>query len=620
MITAKSKLFPVEFWVASGVVFLYVILRAWKISFCIDEAFSFSNFVLDSYRAIISYRVPDANNHVLNSMAMKMCSGLFGSSELSLRLANVLSFPVYAVFAWLLLCDLKDRYLHLAAFVVLTINPFLLDFFSVARGYGMSEAMMMASMYYLVQLLRQRLYYLQPAALFFISGTLAVLCNFTLLSWFVLSVALAAARMLYLIITQRYQWKMYTTAFFSGFLLVLPPLVYLSFILRKLFKAGVLGYGGDTGFWTDTVSSLVNGALYGQPYASFLEWPVKVGVVLALVFSVILTIILFVRKRYLLRRYSQLWISLSLILMLFISIELQHMLMGSPFVIQRTALFFVPLFSLMCIYLLATLMQYRQQYRIIVFLAAFVAVAHFCFAANIHYVYIWKFDADTKQAMHDLENFREKSKSQHIVLQPYWKQVSSADFYRFTKNYTWLKPIKSLGTASEVDFTEDYYYWPKDSLYLFHGHPLQLLKSYPLSGMLLLRNRQKLSHDTLAYDSKIFRNILLQPHAFSESICIPAAGLPKDTTLKISTVSRVQFRNEWKQGELAVSVSGNGRQVFWQSYRFRNYLFQKRGVMNVLFECGLPKLSADDSIRVFIWNTGDGDMKAEKLQAAVMRR
>lgn len=620
MTAAKSKIFPKGFWLIALPVFAYVIWRAWKVPFCIDEAFSFSNFALDSYRAIISYRVPDANNHVLNSMGMKLCGSFFGNSELSLRLFNALSFPVYAVFAWLLLQDIKDRYVRLAAFVLLIVNPFLLDFFSVARGYGMSEAMMMAAMYYLVQLLRQRLYYLQPATLFFISGTLAVLCNFTLLSWFLLSVFLAAARMLYLIITQRYQWKMYTTAFLSGFLLVLPPLVYIAFILRKLLKAGVLGYGGDTGFWTDTVGSLVNSWLYGQPYSTFMAWPVKAGIVLGLLFSLALIIVLFLRRRGLLRRYSLLWITFFLLSGLFFSIELQHALLGSPFVIQRTALFFMPLFTLLCIYLIVVLMQFRPQYKIFMFLAALAVIVHFCFAANLRYVYIWKFDADTKQAMLDLEKIENANKKRDIVLQPYWKQVSTADFYRFTKAYTWLKPVKSLGTASKVDFTEDFYFWPKDSLYLFYNHALQVLESYPLSGMLLLRNLQPLRHDTLAYQDISFKNVQLQPHAFSEAITIAAAALPKDTLLKISTISGVQFRHEWKQGEVAVSISSNGRQLFWQSYSFRNYLFQKTGLMQVPFECELPSLSATDSIKVFIWNTGDGDMKAEKLDAAVMRR
>jgi hypothetical protein len=619
--TVRRTDFPSIFWLITVPVFGYVLLRAWQMSFFIDESFSFTHFVLDSYRAIITYRIPDANNHVINSICMKLCSSLFGNGELSLRLANVMSFPVYAAFAWLLLDDIEDKIVRVRAYLMLILNPFLLDFFSVARGYGMSEAMMMASLYYLVQLLRQQLYYLVPSILFFFFGMLAVLCNFTLLNWFLLSIVLAGARMIYLVVMRRHQWKMYTTAFFAGMVLLVPPAGYVGVIIVKLYKAGVLGYGGDEDFWQDTVNSLVKGMLYGQSYSYFMEGVMQVSVIGALLVALLIFSYWFRKRRQFFQKYGLLWICFSLLGGLFGVIELQHYLFGSPYVIQRTALFFVPLFTLLIIQLLYVLASRALWGKYITMALALLTLVHFAFSANLKYVYIWKFDADTKQAMSDLEKIHEKETA-NIVLQPYWQQVSTADFYRYTKNCTWLQPVKSLGRASQMSFAEDYYYWPKDSLYLFKAHPLQIVKEYPLSGMLLLRNLQKLKHDTLAFQKITFGDTVLPAHGFSQAIGMDIRALSKDTSLNIITKTRLKFLKTWKQGQLVIVISGKkGEQLYWQSYRFRDYLFRKCNEMEIPFETALPKLTASmDSLKVLIWNADEGAMIIKNLSAAVERR
>lgn len=619
--TVRHTDFPSVFWLITIPVFGYVLLRAWQMPFFIDESFSFTHFALDSFHAIITYRIPDANNHVVNSICMKLGSTLFGNSEFSLRLANVLSFPIYAAFAWLMLEDIEDRMVRSGAYLMLVLNPFLLDFFSLARGYGMSEAMMMASLYYLVQLLRQQLYYLMPSILFFFFGMLAVLCNFTLLSWFLLSIAMAGIRMLYLILMQRHQWKLYTTAFFAGMVLLVPPAGYVAAIIIKLYKAGALGYGGDDDFWKDTVTSLIKGVLYGQPYARFMEIVLECSIIGILLLSLLILFYWFRKRRQFFQKYSLLWMCFSLLLGLFGIIELQHYFFGSPYVIQRTALFFVPIFTLLTIQLLHLLAGRALWGKYVTIAFAFLWIIHFGFSANLKYVYIWKFDADTRQAVRDLERIHEKDQRK-LVLQPYWKQVSTADFYRYTRNDSWLQPVKSLGRSSQMNFTEDYYYWPKDSLHLFKGHPVQIVKEYSLSGMVLLSNLQRLKHDTLAYQQISFKDTVLQAHAFSKAIAIDIRSLPKDTSLSIITISSLRFCNTWKQGQIAIVISGKqNKHLYWQSYRFRDYLFQQGKAMTIPFESTLPKLTADmDSLKVLIWNADEGDMGIKKLDVVVERR
>ncbi len=66
--------------------FVYVILRAYLLSFTHDESLSYT---------IVEGKITwgkTANNHLLNTLLMSLSSSLFGMSELGLRLPNVLSF------------------------------------------------------------------------------------------------------------------------------------------------------------------------------------------------------------------------------------------------------------------------------------------------------------------------------------------------------------------------------------------------------------------------------------------------------------------------------------------------------------------------------------------------
>ena len=90
-----------------------------------------------------------ANNHLLNSIFIQGSIALFGVSDWSIRLPNLLSFGVYLWFSTLLSFYLGRSFVSkLAIFVCLNFNPFMFDFFSMARGYGMANGFLMGGLYY----------------------------------------------------------------------------------------------------------------------------------------------------------------------------------------------------------------------------------------------------------------------------------------------------------------------------------------------------------------------------------------------------------------------------------------------------------------------------------------
>src|ERR1051325_3912111 len=74
--------------------FIYIILRAKKLSLTWDEANTFWEYVRTPRWLPQEFNYMSANNHLLNTWLMKICAMCFGESEFSLRLPNVLAGAV----------------------------------------------------------------------------------------------------------------------------------------------------------------------------------------------------------------------------------------------------------------------------------------------------------------------------------------------------------------------------------------------------------------------------------------------------------------------------------------------------------------------------------------------
>src|ERR1035438_6617895 len=83
----------------------YLVLRARLVPFVHDEC-SFFPYI-QSGKFLPGENGWDANNHFLNSAISYFFYRIFGSSELSLRLANLIFFPLFALY-WYKLASLLD--------------------------------------------------------------------------------------------------------------------------------------------------------------------------------------------------------------------------------------------------------------------------------------------------------------------------------------------------------------------------------------------------------------------------------------------------------------------------------------------------------------------------------
>ena len=103
-----------------------------------------------------------------------MCT-LFGNSELSLRIPNILCFLVYGFFCYKIVVEnTKSTFATIIAASFLLFNHFLLEYFGLMRGYAMATAFLTGNIYYFLQALKKGENKYFPKAVLFSILTISV--------------------------------------------------------------------------------------------------------------------------------------------------------------------------------------------------------------------------------------------------------------------------------------------------------------------------------------------------------------------------------------------------------------------------------------------------------------
>lgn len=378
--------------IPAALLFAYILIRAYLLSLTWDEAFTFFEFVRHPSWLPHDFNYMSANNHLLNTWLMKCSVFLFGDGELALRLPNVIASGFFFFWSARLLKKLfENNWFALAAFLALTLNPFVLDFFSLARGYGISLALMMGAVYQLTVYIKE-----DPAVKrglkiqFFL--LFAILANLTMLHLF-------AAVTLILLIDQFYKKENSSRKTDLIKLLILPVLLLavLFFYLQKLESSGAFFFGREIGTAIGTLHSLAESAAYRN--SNFLSPMFFVLVA----FPVLLFFPLLRKWKNRTKDKNQYWslVLLTLLLLSFLTPVLQHILLGSNYLSGRTGIFLLPLFSFAAIGL--SLQLPRLWTGILLSLLGTFSILLFTFSFNLRYTIDFREQADLKDAMRELK-------------------------------------------------------------------------------------------------------------------------------------------------------------------------------------------------------------------------
>lgn len=470
-------------------VLAYISTKAFVSSFTFDESFTYREYVHTGFMDILSFRNSYTNNHILNSLFMKYSEALFGSSELALRLPNLILFVVFLIFSFLLF-KRTNRFLAFFIFVLLSTNNSLIDFFGLARGYGMSCGFMLMSLYFFIESFYDHKY--KNILLFHLSSVLAVLSSFTLLPFY------ASLMLVYIVFVSTDSWFLSNKKvhFFSLMKKHVIPIVLATIVLyepvRRVIRFNDLDFGGKGGFFVNTVSEVVNYSLHNISLSPTVLLFLKVVFVALVLLPLIHTIKMLMRGNTLFYENNKpLIVSSLLLFFLSLAFVFQHLLLGSDYPIARFCFFLLPLLVVHFGFVLALFIERGNKSVVLVF-ACTLAVwssAMFVLRADLYSCSEWGYDMETKNMIQKLtENYNqtERSRSTKIQMRVNWLFDPTINFYRQTKNLTWLTPVD----RSPITEYADYYYVFQEDLNKLNSSDYEVLFEFKKTRSFLLKRKK----------------------------------------------------------------------------------------------------------------------------------
>jgi len=401
--------------------FSYVSVRAYNLSMTCDESLS----VLITEGNPVSEST--ANHHILNTYLMKLSSAFFGDSEWAFRLPNVVMFLLYLLACFQLLKTSENTWLTGLGASLLLFNPFVLDFFSLARGYGISLGFMMASVYFLLAGERRTYSFWPFMKDFFLAlafATLALFANLGMINYFIACLAIFSLYYLMLALNHPgFTWKNHVV--FSGVVLIaFIPLILA--INRLLFLKNIneLYFGAKS--LNDTLLSLIVSSFTNVMDVNYIRY---------FIFGLLLLGVFFILVKRIFD--GPLFKTTLLLALLILGSLLEHYLFDALYPLQRTAIYFIPLFALFIYFLATHFIHYlpgKLQYYAAIAVCCIFAIPlllNFGEKLNLKYTYAWKYDAHTKDVAKIIEEITHEStqKDGKYSISNNWTFMPALNYY-----------------------------------------------------------------------------------------------------------------------------------------------------------------------------------------------
>lgn len=400
----------------------YLVMRAFILPITIDEAYSILQYVPKTCWEILTYdyQEPSANNHILNTLSIKLLTQIFGVNLLSARLGNLLAGALFAVTGiWLVRQFFTNSWARMAALILWLGNVYMCEFFSIGRGYGMSIGLMSLAICFTVKYFQHEDFKYLVAAL--IAAMLMVAASFTLLSFYICLSGILLLKLW----PPNNDWLKKISVFMVAHLLLflllfLPVTRMLAF--KEFDKFGVNGFYQDT--VSDFLRTYLKGAkLPGEHSLQIIAWVLTAWVVMAAMVACY--------KWW--REKTPSWPTALLILMpgtvaIYISMTV---FTDAAWLPARSCQFFYPLLVLtyFCIgkWLVNVLGKWLKPPLI---LGSLASITWFTSVANLEYSREWWFDRDTVAILNYLKNQHQQEERQTpIKFNSHWMYSLSFKFH-----------------------------------------------------------------------------------------------------------------------------------------------------------------------------------------------
>lgn len=407
----------------------YVVARAVSMVMTHDEAYSFYNAKHFWWVETLC----TGNTHWFNFLAMKTCI-LFGLEKTSqLRWFTLLSSGIFLTTAYFWIKSLKDIPAKVFAFSIALLNPFLIDYLSLARGYSTALMFEVLSItcYYLASNNNKR--NLSVLSLFF--AGMAAIANFNFFYFFV------AFSVIYF-----YQYH-----FKKGLAFIKDKLFYVEFIYVVGISALVIkalrfiticsndigAYGGN-----DIVSSVFGGyvqtLLYQEGLINSVTVQITTYVICLLVIVSAVFGILFSKKH----KCTWYTFASSLLLIMLALTVFNKWFLDVLYPTHRTVLMFYPLIAMILLGFVNAVITKHKIKAVISYSVGVCFIIHFLMNVSLHYCFDYWQQTDTKDCFTYLDSIGAKK----VGIAPELFGVYR-NYYQLTDKHKFKFDGKSINTA-----------------------------------------------------------------------------------------------------------------------------------------------------------------------------
>jgi len=385
--------------VFSSILWIYLILRAYLVPVLHDEIATYWFYINPGNYIPFTFKIDSgaANNHVLNSLLTRFIYLIFGYTPIVLRLANLLFVPVYCFYTYKIAYALKNKYLALLFwFCLLSIYP-IVEFLALCRGYGMSFALLLGCLWYLIKAMQTGKAIDYFLSLLFLTGSVSA--NLSLISTALMIIILLMVNVF--IINNMIINKIFRLCIilFTGIF----PVVFFAVYSFALQKEGALYYGQNDSFWVQSVNTLLKACFDNQSH------------LLRLVIFIYFVLILIMLAKYLSKHFSiTIFRHAVLIFPLLLAgnimaVFLLNYFFNVNFPEDRSEFYFYYFFVGSVFFLIDKFAQDYNYRRIAWIVLPFILIPfHFACESNFTYVAVYKYN---RVPYRFYEKIRERSES-----------------------------------------------------------------------------------------------------------------------------------------------------------------------------------------------------------------
>lgn len=459
-------------------IMLYVVLRALSIVITHDEAYSFYNAKHFWWVETLC----TGNTHWFNFLAMKTCV-LFGLEKASqLRWFSLLSSGIFLTVVYFWIRSIKDLPLKVFTFAIGVLNPFLVDYLSLARGY--STALMFESLSILCYFIAHKHKKQKAATLALFFSGMAAIANFNFFYFF------SAFSVVYF----------YGHYFKKGFDFLRNKTFYLESLFALVIMALVVkalqfitNCSNDIGAYG--AEDLVSGIFMGYVHTFLYHIDISENILLILAYclcALVLTAAVFGLRKPV--KQPILWyrIASSVLLIMIAFCVFNKWFFGVLYPTYRTALMFYPLIALVLVGFVNSLLPKQKMKAIVLYSLSIVIALHFIMCMSLRKSFDYWQQSDTKTCYTYLDSLDAKN----VGIAPelfgvYRNYYQLTDYYSFEfegKSINTMLP-NGLDTQQELKNYDYLVLFPPYNLSFYKNNAVEFegVRFYKNTGTLVVR-------------------------------------------------------------------------------------------------------------------------------------